>query len=235
MTTTLITGANKGLGFETARQLIAGGHTVYLGCRNPERGQAAAQHLGARLVQLDVTDDESVAAAAQLIDEMGGLDVLVNNAGIEGRGENNAIIDAGAVTADMVREVFDTNVFGVVRVTHAFLPLLQRSPAPVVVNVSSSLGSLSLAQSPDSPTYFYPGVAYPASKSAVNMITAQFAKRFPTMRINAVEPGYTDTDLNGHTGTQTVEEGARIIVAMARTAPDGPTGGYFSAHGPVPW
>jgi NAD(P)-dependent dehydrogenase (short-subunit alcohol dehydrogenase family) len=235
MTTTLITGANKGLGFETARQLIAAGHTVYLGCRDPERGQAAAQHLGARLVALDVTDDESVAAAARLIDEMGGLDVLVNNAGIEGRGENNAIIDAGSVTADMMREVFDTNVFGVVRVTHAFLPLLQRSSAPVVVNVSSSLGSLSLAQAPESPTYFYPGVAYPASKSAVNMITVQFAKQFPRLRINAVEPGYTDTDLNGHTGTQTVEEGAQIIVAMARTAPDGPTGGYFSAHGPVPW
>ena len=235
MTTTLITGANKGLGYETARQLIAAGHTVYIGCRDPERGQTAAQQLGARLVQLDVTDDESVTAAAELIEELGGLDVLVNNAGIEGRGENNAIIGAKAATADMVREVFDTNVFGVVRVTHALLPLLQRSPAPVVVNVSSSLGSLSLAESPESPTFFYPGVAYPASKSAVNMITVQFAKQFPSMRINAVEPGYTDTDLNGHTGTQTVEEGARIIVEMAQTAPDGPTGGYFSAHGPVPW
>jgi NAD(P)-dependent dehydrogenase (short-subunit alcohol dehydrogenase family) len=235
MTTTLITGANKGLGYETARQLIAAGHTVYIGCRDPERGQTAAQQLGARLVRLDVTDDESVTAAAELIEEMGGLDVLVNNAGIEGRGENNAIIGAEAATADMVREVFDTNVFGVVRVTHALLPLLQRSPAPVVVNVSSSLGSLSLAESPESPTFFYPGVAYPASKSAVNMITVQFAKQFPSMRINAVEPGYTDTDLNGHTGTQTVEEGARIIVEMAQTAPDGPTGGYFSAHGPVPW
>jgi NAD(P)-dependent dehydrogenase (short-subunit alcohol dehydrogenase family) len=235
MTTTLITGANKGLGYETARQLIAAGHTVYIGCRDSERGQTAAQQLGARLVQLDVTDDESVTAAAELIEELGGLDVLVNNAGIEGRGENNAIIGAKAATADMVREVFDTNVFGVVRVTHAFLPLLQRSPAPVVVNVSSSLGSLSLAESPESPTFFYPGVAYPASKSAVNMITVQFAKQFPSMRINAVEPGYTDTDLNGHTGTQTVEEGARIIVEMAQTAPDGPTGGYFSAHGPVPW
>jgi NAD(P)-dependent dehydrogenase (short-subunit alcohol dehydrogenase family) len=235
MTTTLITGANKGLGYETARQLIAAGHTVYIGCRDPQRGQTAAQQLGARLVQLDVTDDESVTAAAELIEELGGLDVLVNNAGIEGRGENNAIIGGEAATADMVREVFDTNVFGVVRVTHAFLPLLQRSPAPVVVNVSSSLGSLSLAESPESPTYFYPGVAYPASKSAVNMITVQFAKQFPSMRINAVEPGYTDTDLNGHTGTQTVEEGARIIVEMAQTPPDGPTGGYFSAHGPVPW
>lgn len=235
MATILITGANKGLGYETARQLIEAGHTVYLGCRDARRGQDAAQRLKARLVQLDVTDDDSVSAAALLVDEMGGLDVLVNNAGVEGRGGDNAIVPAEEVTAEMMREVFDTNVFGLVRVTHAFLPLLQRSAAPVIVNVSSSLGSVSLAESPESPTYFYPGVAYPASKSAVNMITVQFAKQFPTMRVNAVEPGYTDTDLNGHTGTQTVEEGARIIVDMAQTAPDGPTGGYFSAHGPVPW
>jgi NAD(P)-dependent dehydrogenase (short-subunit alcohol dehydrogenase family) len=235
MATTLITGANKGLGYETARQLIAAGHTVYIGCRDPERGQAAAEQLGARLVHLDVTDDASVSAAAKLIAGLGGLDVLVNNAGVEGRGENNSIIGAAAVTADTMREVFDTNVFGVVRVTHAFLPLLQRSSAPVVVNVSSSLGSLSLAQSPDSPTYFYPGVAYPASKSAINMITVQIAKQFPEMRINAVEPGYTDTDLNGHTGTQTVEEGARIIVEMAQTTPDGPTGAYLSARGRIAW
>lgn len=235
MTTTLITGANKGLGYETARQLIAAGHTVYLGCRDSARGQVAAQRLGARLVQLDVTDDASVAAAAHVVESLGGLDVLVNNAGIEGRGAGNSIIGAEATTAELVQEVFETNVFGVVRVTHAFLPLLQRSAAAVVVNVSSSLGSLSLAQSPEHPVHFYPGVAYPASKSAVNMITVQFAKQFPAMRINAVEPGYTDTDLNGHTGTQTVEEGAHIIVELAQTPPDGPTGGYFSAHGPVPW
>jgi NAD(P)-dependent dehydrogenase (short-subunit alcohol dehydrogenase family) len=235
VTTTLITGANKGLGFEAARQLIAAGHTVYIGCRDPKRGQDAAQQLGARLVRLDVTNDESVLAAAQLIDGMGGLDVLVNNAGVEGRGQDNSIVGADAVTAEMMREVFDTNVFGIVGVTHAFLPLLSQSSAAVVVNVSSSLGSLSLAGSPESFTYFYPGVAYPASKAAVNMITVQFAKQFPDMRINAVEPGYTDTDLNGHTGTQTVEEGARIIVDMAQTAPDGPTGGYFSANGPIPW
>lgn len=235
MSTTLITGANKGLGYETARQLIAAGHTVYLGCRDPRRGQDAAQTLGARLVQLDVTDDDSVAAAADLVEELGGLDVLVNNAGVEGRDEHNSIISAEHVTAAMMREVFDTNVFGVIRVTHAFLPLLQRSTAPAIVNVSSSLGSLSLAESPESFTHFYPGVAYPSSKAAVNMITVQFAKQFPTMRVNAVEPGYTDTDLNGHTGTQTVAEGARIIVEMAQVKPGGPTGGYFSAHGPVPW
>jgi NAD(P)-dependent dehydrogenase (short-subunit alcohol dehydrogenase family) len=235
MTTTLITGANKGLGFETARQLIAAGHTVYLGCRDPHRGQEAAQRLGARLVQLDVTDDDSVSTAAQLVEELGGLDVLVNNAGVEGRGEHNSIIGPDAVTAAQMREVFDTNVFGLIRVTHAFLPLLQRSSAPVVVNVSSGLGSVSMSADPDSPTHFYPGVAYPASKAAVNMITVQFAKAFPAMRINAVEPGYTNTDLNGRTGTQTVEEGARIIVDMAGTGPDGPTGGYLSAHGPLPW
>lgn len=235
MTTTLITGANKGLGYETARQLIALGHNVYLGCRNLERGQVASERLGAQLVHLDVTDDVSVSAAARHIERQGGLDVLVNNAGVEGRGENNSIIGAAAVTAEMMREVFDTNVFGVVRVTHAFLPLLQRSHSGVVVNVSSSLGSLSLAESLDSPTYLYPGVAYPASKSALNMITVQLAKQLPGMRINAVEPGYTDTDLNGHTGTQTAEEGARIIVRMAQTPPDGPTGGYHSAHGPIPW
>jgi NAD(P)-dependent dehydrogenase (short-subunit alcohol dehydrogenase family) len=235
MTTTLITGANKGLGYETARQLIAAGHTVYIGCRDLERGKAAAEELGARFVQLDVTDDESVSAAAQLIADDGGVDVLVNNAGIEGRGENNSIIGPDAVTGEMMREIFNTNVFGVVRVTHAFLPQLERSSAPVVVNVSSGLGSLSMAASPDSPTHFYPGVAYPASKSAVNMVTVQFAKAFPAMRINAVEPGYTNTDLNGGTGTQTVEEGAMIIVEMAQVASDGPTGGFFSAHGPVPW
>ncbi|MCP9272511.1 SDR family NAD(P)-dependent oxidoreductase [Mycolicibacterium arenosum] len=235
MTTTLITGANKGLGYETARQLIAAGHTVYLGCRDEQRGQSAADQLGARLVHLDVTDGASVSAAVRFIDERGGLDVLVNNAGVEGRGEHNSIIDAASATAETVRAVFDTNVFGVVRVTHEFLPLLQRSSAPVMVNVSSSLGSFNLAGSPDSPTYLYPGVAYPASKAALNMITIQLAKQFPTMRINAVEPGYTDTDLNGHTGTQTVQEGARIIVEMAQTAPDGPTGGYYSTHGPIPW
>lgn len=235
MTTTLITGANKGLGFETARQLIAAGHTVYLGSRDPDRGRRAADQLGGRAILLDVTDDDSVTAAARRIEADGGLDVLVNNAGVEGRTEGNGIIDAADVTADAMREVFETNVFGMVRVTHAFLPVLAQSAAPVVVNVSSSLGSLTLASSPDSPNHAYPGVAYPASKAAVNMVTVQFAKRFPEMRINAVEPGYTRTDLNGRTGIQTVEEGAAIIVAMAQVPVGGPTGTYSSLHGVVPW
>ncbi|WP_251091517.1 SDR family NAD(P)-dependent oxidoreductase [Streptomyces sp. Caat 7-52] len=229
MTTTLITGANKGLGHETARRLIAAGHTVYVGARSTERGAAAAAGLGARFVQLDVTDDASVAAAVATVEADGGLDVLVNNAGIEVRSAEGDIIGAADLTAEVMREVFETNVFGLVRVTHAFLPLLERSAAPVVVNVSSGLASLARAGSG------YPGVAYPASKAAVNMLTVQFAKAFPRMRINAVEPGYTATDLNRHQGMQTVEQGAEIIVRMARLGPDGPTGGYFDAAGPLPW
>ena len=235
MTTTLITGANKGLGFETARRLLAAGHTVYVGARDAERGRSAAERLGARFVQLDVTDDASVQAAAKTVEADGGLDVLINNAGIEPRAEDNGVPGAAELTADALRTVFETNVFGVVRVTHAFLPLLQRSAAPVVVNVSSGLASLSLLADPASPTHFYPGVAYPASKTAVNVITVQYAKAFPQMRVNSVEPGFTATDLNGRTGTQTVEEGAEIIVRMAQVGPDGPTGGYFRAEGPLPW
>ncbi|WP_406353960.1 SDR family NAD(P)-dependent oxidoreductase [Streptomyces sp. NBC_00658] len=235
MTTTLITGANKGLGFETARRLVAAGHTVYVGSRDAERGRLAAERLGTRSVQLDVTDDASVAAAVKAVEADGGLDVLINNAGIEERGDNNTVIGAADVTADLMRSTFETNVFGVVRVTHAFLPLLRRSAAPVVVNVSSGLASMARVTAPDTPTYAYPGVAYPASKTAVNLITVQYAKAFPEMRINCVEPGYTATDLNGHTGIQTVEQGAEIIVRMAQVGPDGPTGGYFDAAGPIPW
>ncbi|MFI1336435.1 SDR family NAD(P)-dependent oxidoreductase [Streptomyces sp. NPDC020845] len=235
MTTTLITGANKGLGFETARRLIAAGHTVYVGSRDAERGRRAAERLGARMVLIDVTDDASVAAAAKAVEADGGLDVLVNNAGVEAREPDGGVAGAAEVTADAMRSVFETNVFGVVRVTHAFLPLLSRSAAPVVVNVSSGLASLTRVTAPDTPTYAYPGVAYPASKTAVNMVTVQYAKAFPQMRINAVEPGYTATDLNRHTGIQTVEEGAEIIVRMAQVGPDGPTGGFFDAEGTLPW
>jgi NAD(P)-dependent dehydrogenase (short-subunit alcohol dehydrogenase family) len=235
MTTTLITGANKGLGFETARRLVAAGHTVYVGARDPERGRRAAERLGARFVRLDVTDDASVDAAAKAIEADGGLDVLINNAGMETRTEDNSVPVAATVTADHMRTTFETNVFGVVRVLHAFLPLLERSPAPVVVNVSSGLASLTHLSDPEHPAHFYPGIAYPTSKTAVNMLTVQFAKAYPTMRINSVEPGFTKTDLNGNTGTQTVEEGAEIIVRMAQIGPDGPTGGYFDVNGRLPW
>jgi NAD(P)-dependent dehydrogenase (short-subunit alcohol dehydrogenase family) len=236
MTATLITGANKGLGFETARRLIAEGHTVYVGSRDAERGRWAAEQLRARAVQLDVTNDTSVAAAVKAIDADGGLDVLVNNAGVQVEmDDNNVVIGAADVTAEVMRQTFETNVFGTVRILHAFLPLLQRSIAPVVVNVSSGLASLTRVTTPGIPAYAYPGVAYPASKTAVNMITVQYAKAFPNMRINAVQPGFTKTDLNGNTGLQTVEQGAGIIVRMAQVGPDGPTGGYFDAEGTLPW
>jgi NAD(P)-dependent dehydrogenase (short-subunit alcohol dehydrogenase family) len=235
MTTTLITGANKGLGYETARQLLAAGHTVYVGARDPERGRLAAERLGARFVHLDVTDDASVAAAAKAIEADGGLDVLVNNAGIEGRTDDNGVVGAADETAEHTVAMFDTNVFGMVRVLHAFLPLLQRSAAAVVVNLSSGLSKTADLANPGGPVHFYPGVAYPASKTAVNMVTVQYAKAFPAMKINAVDPGYTATDLNGGTGTQTVEQGAEVIARMAQTGPGGPTGGYFDANGCVAW
>jgi NAD(P)-dependent dehydrogenase (short-subunit alcohol dehydrogenase family) len=236
MTTTLITGANKGLGFETARRLVAAGHTVYIGCRDPERGRVAAERLGARLLLMDVTDDASVEAAAAAVQaEAGVLDVLVNNAGREPRLPGNAIPRPADLTAADLRDLFETNVFGYVRVTHAFLPLLERSPAPVIVNLSSGLGSFARVTEPGTPSHGYPGVAYPASKAAVNMLTVQFAKAFPRFRVNSVEPGYTNTDLNGRTGVQTVEQGAEIIVRMAQIGPDGPTGTFADVHGTLPW
>ncbi len=237
MTTTLITGANKGLGLETARRLAAAGHTVWLGSRDLARGRRAADELGVRAVQLDVTDDNSVAAAVRTVEEAGaGLDVLVNNAGVQHEMTGGrAVAGAADLTADVMRRTFETNVFGLVRVTRAFLPLLSRSPAPVVVNVSSGLASLTRMTTPGDHAHAYPGVAYPASKTAVNMLTVQYAKAFPSFRVNAVEPGFTATDLNHHSGVQSVEEGAEVIVRMARVAPDGPTGTYTDAAGPLPW
>jgi NAD(P)-dependent dehydrogenase (short-subunit alcohol dehydrogenase family) len=231
MRTTLITGANKGLGFETARRLIAAGHTLYLGARDEQRGKEAASELGARPILIDVTSDDSVHAAAKVISEqVGHLDVLVNNAGIAG-----GMKHPGEVTAADMQATYDTNVFGVVRVMHAFLPLLQASGAPVVVNVSSGMGSLAITTDTRRFESTLLGLAYPSSKAALNMLTSQYAKAFPAIRVNAVDPGYTATDLNGHRGTQTVEQGAEIIARMATIGADGPTGGYFDAAGPVPW
>jgi len=230
-TITLITGANKGLGREAARRLIEAGHTVYLGARDAERGAVAAAALGATFVQIDVTDDDSVAAAMKTIDDAAGrLDVLINNAGIAGGRAAPA-----DVTADDLRRVYETNVFGLVRVTHAALPLLQRSTAPVIVNVSSGLGSLGVITNPERMESKYPALAYGSSKTAVVALTVQYAKALPHMRVNAVDPGYTGTDLNGNTGPQTVAEGTDTMVRLAAIGPDGPTGGFFDRHGTVPW
>jgi NAD(P)-dependent dehydrogenase (short-subunit alcohol dehydrogenase family) len=227
ITTTLITGANRGLGFEVARQLVAAGHQVWVGARDEERGKQAAATVGARFVQLDVTDDASVTAAAETVGE---LDVLVNNAGISG-----GRISPSDATADDMRTVYETNVFGPVRVLRAFIPLLEKSPAPVVVNVSSGVGSLILAADPEGAWREANFPVYASSKAALNMLTIRYAAAFPRMRINSVDPGFTATDFNEHRGKQTVEEGAEAIVRYALIPIDGPTGGFFNRNGTEPW
>jgi NAD(P)-dependent dehydrogenase (short-subunit alcohol dehydrogenase family) len=230
MTKTLITGANKGLGREAARRLLADGHDVWLAARDPAKGRAAAEELGTRFVELDVTDDASVAAAAERVAAEGGLDVLVNNAGIVGRRK-----PLPEITPDDVRFVFETNVFGVVRVTQAFLPLLERSAHPVIVNVSSGMGSVAVTSDPSRLESTLTSITYPVSKTALNMLTTQYAKAFPRMRINAVDPGYTATDFNDNRGTKPVEQGAEIIVRMAELDGSGPTGTFADENGVVPW
>jgi NAD(P)-dependent dehydrogenase (short-subunit alcohol dehydrogenase family) len=227
MTTTLITGGNRGLGYETARRLVAEGHDVWIGARDEARGQAAASELGARHVQLDVTDDASVTAAVEAI---GALDVLINNAGISG-----PFVSVPEVTPAMLEDVFATNVVGVVRVTQAFAPLLERSPNPVIVNVSSGMGSMTVTTDPERLESTLNGLQYPASKAALNMLTTQYAKALPAMRVNCVDPGYTATDFNHHRGQKTVEQGAEIIVRMALLDGSGPTGTYVDEQGTVPW
>jgi NAD(P)-dependent dehydrogenase (short-subunit alcohol dehydrogenase family) len=230
-TITFITGANKGLGYETARRLTELGHTVILGARDPERGAAAATRLGVRFVPIDVTDDASVArAAADVEAHEGRLDTLVNNAGITGRHA-----DAGDLDGDDARALFDTNVFSVVRVTHAFLPLLGKSDSPAVINVSSGLGSFTLTHDPGRVESTITAPLYPASKAAVTMLTMQYAKALPGIRFNAADPGYTATDLNAHRGPQTVTEGTDAIVALATEPAEAGTGRFVDRFGPVPW
>jgi NAD(P)-dependent dehydrogenase (short-subunit alcohol dehydrogenase family) len=228
MTVTLITGANKGLGFETARRLIERGHTVYLGARDAERGEAAASELGGQFVQLDVTDDTSVETALGVIAErQGHLDVLVNNAGISTTAD---------VTGPVALAVFDTNAIGLIRVTQAALPLLERSENPVVVNVSSALGSFWAVTNPERRQFHFPSIVYGSSKAAVSMLTVQYAKTFPGIKFNAVEPGFTATDLTPFSGAgQPVEKGAEVIVRMAIIGVDGPTGTFQEGESELAW
>ncbi|MER5512419.1 SDR family NAD(P)-dependent oxidoreductase [Streptomyces sp. NPDC002766] len=231
MTTTFITGANKGLGQETARRLVALGHTVIMGARDPGRGAAAAAALGARFVPIDVTDDASVAAAAaDVAAHEGLLDVLINNAGVHGPHG-----DPGELTGADALSVFDVNVFGVIRTTTAFLPLLRRSSDPVVVNVSSGMGSLALTHDPSRIESSVIAPLYTASKAALTMLTTQYAKAFKDIRVNAADPGYTATDLNGHSGPQTVTEGTDAIVRLAIEKPGAGTGRFIDRDGPVGW
>jgi NAD(P)-dependent dehydrogenase (short-subunit alcohol dehydrogenase family) len=230
MSRVLITGANKGLGRHAARRLLAGGHDVWIAARDPSRARETASELGGKHVVLDVTDDASVSAAAETVANGGGLDVLVNNAGIAG-----ARRPAAEVTAEDICDVCAVNVFGVVRVLRAFLPLLDRSKSPVVVNVSSGLGSLAGAVDPNSAYFGVVSPAYCSSKAALNMLTIQYAKAFPKIRVNAVDPGFTATDLNEHRGVQGVEQGTDAIVQMAGIARNGPTATFVDRRGPVAW
>ena len=235
-TTALITGANKGLGLETARQLGERGWTVWLGARDPELGRPAAEKLAAegadvRFVQLDVTNDASVTSAVATVEaETGTLDVLVNNAGIAG----TTALPADTAPEDFLG-VYGVNLLGPVRVTKAFLPLLRRSAQPRIVMVSSGLGSFAVTNDPDRLESTLHNLVYTSSKAALNMVASQYAKSLTGFQVTAVDPGYTATDLNHHQGTQTVEEGAEPIVAAATLPPGAPTGEFRNSAGIVGW
>jgi NAD(P)-dependent dehydrogenase (short-subunit alcohol dehydrogenase family) len=239
----LVTGANKGIGFEIAMQLAVAGMTVLLAARDLQRRDQATAALRSggldvRPVTLDVTGPASVQAAAQQVGaDFGRLDVLVNNAGIAGSGAGRP----GTADLDAVRAVFETNVFGVMRVTNAMLPLLKRSAAGRIVNVSSGVGSMGYMTNPDHYMSRLRAVAaYPASKAALNALTVQYAKELRPLGIlvNAAAPGACATDFTRNLGmaiTRTAADGAAIAVKLATLGPDGPTGGFFDDSGPVPW
>ena len=231
VTVTLITGANKGLGYETARRLIEQGHSVYIGARSTQRGEAAAAQLGAEFVQIDVTDDASVQNAMRAIEAREGhLDVLVNNAGIW-----DGTVGVDGITGATALAEFDTNVVGIIRVTQAALPLLQKSENPVVVNLTSSLGSFWAVTNPERHESENAFVVYGATKAAVSMLTVQYAKALPDIKFNAVEPGFTSTDLTGNGAGQKPAEGAEVIAGVASIGTDGPTGTLQERGGELAW
>ena len=241
-TSVLITGGNKGLGFEAARRLGEQGWTIFLGSRDQGRGRAAADKLtdgGANVVMvpLDVTSDESVTDAVRLVREhTDRLDVLINNAGAPGNG-----IGPADATVDEVHSVYDTNVYGPIRVTHAFLPLLRAADHPRVVMVSSGGGSFAVVTDPEQPFSKIHELAYSSSKAALNMITVRYAQALPEIKFNLATPGeianrkWAATDMNKHTGQLTVTEGTDSIVKLAMIDADGPTGTFIDRLGPAPW
>lgn len=243
----LVTGANQGIGLQIAKDLVAHGFTVLVGSRNLERGEAAAKEVGpdAHALQLDVTDQASIAAAAERIrSEIGRLDVLINNAAISHAGKPGRSPEEitksslpSNVSLDEVRAVWETNVFGVLAVTQAMLPLLREAPAARIVNVSSGVGSLTLNSDPSFPFRSHFSPVYPASKTALNAMTLAMAIELePTgIKVNAVSPGYTKTKFNNYTGTETVEEGASEAVRVALLGSEGPTGTFTHANGTYPW
>jgi NAD(P)-dependent dehydrogenase (short-subunit alcohol dehydrogenase family) len=241
----LITGANKSIGFETARQLLQKGYYVYLGSRDQKNGQEAVDKLKAEgltnveAVAIDVASQASVdAARAEIGKKTDVLDVLINNAGINGGMPQTAL----TASVEVMQQVYNVNVFGVVRVTQAFIGLMQKSETPRIVNVSSSQGSLTLHSDPTSKYYEFKGAIYHPSKAALNMYTIDLAYelRDTPFKINAVDPGFTATDFNNHRGTGSVEEAGTRIAKYALIDNDGPTGKYFSEEinpetGEIPW
>lgn len=245
MKTALVTGANKSIGFEVARQLAQKGIYVYLGSRNLENGIEAVSQLKAEglsnveAIQLDITDDESVKNSRTKIGKKTkALDILINNAGIYGGYPQEAL----NATIDQFKATYDANVYSVVRVTQAFIDLLKKSSEPRIVNVSSSQGSLTLHSNPSYKYYDFKGAVYLSSKSAMNMYTVVLAYELKNsnFKINAICPGFTKTDFNGHRGTGTTEDAGRRIIKYALIDKDGPTGKFFSEEnnpesGEIPW
>ena len=244
----LVTGANQGIGLQIAKDLVEHGFIVLVGSRNLERGEAAAKEVGpnAHALQLDVTDQASIAAAAERIrTELGRLDVLVQNAAISNTRKGSLslqeyaqITRASNASLDEVRAVWETNVFGILAVYQAMLPLLREAPAARIVNVSSGVGSLTMNADPAYPYRSFFSPVYPASKTALNAMTLAMAIELEStgIKVNAVSPGFTKTNLNSYEGTETVEEGAREAVRVALLGPDGPTGTFTHAKlGRLPW
>lgn len=239
-TVALITGANKGIGLETARQLARQGLLVIIGARDEAKGRAAADAIRkegfeARAVRLDVTDASSVAEAARRIEsDPGRLDVLVNNAGVFATGKDGP---AGATSVETFRQTFDANFFGLIGVTQAFLPLLRRSPAGRIVNLSSILGSVAEHADPNSGIYQMKVAAYDCSKAAVNMYTNHLAHelRGTAIKVNAAHPGWVKTDMGGPEAPMDVADGAKTSVWLATLPPDGPSGGFYHTQVHMRW
>jgi len=244
----LVTGANQGVGLQVAKELAANGHTVLVGSRNFERGEAAAREIGqgAIAVQLDVTDAASIAAAAERIrTEIGRLDLLVNNAGMSNTTKGDLslveyakVSQASNASLDEIRAVWETNVFGVLAVYQAMLPLLRESSDARIVNVSSGVGSLTLNVDPAYPYHPYFGPIYPASKTALNAITLAMMVELEStnIKVNLVSPGFTSTNLNGYEGAESVEDGSREVVRVALLGPEGPTGTFTRwENATIPW
>lgn len=244
----LITGANQGVGLQVAKELAAAGNTVLIGSRNLESGEAAARAIGsdALAIQLDVTDPASITAAAERIrNEFGRLDLLVNNAGISNTNkgslslaEYGKVSQASNASMDEVRAVWETNVFGVLAVYQAMLPLLRNSSDARIVNVSSGVGSLALNADPNYPYHAHFGPIYPASKAALNAITLAMMVELEStdIKVNLVSPAFTSTNLNGFEGAESIEDGSREVVRVALLGPDGPTGTFTRwENSTIPW